>query len=802
MNDNEDLFHEVRKLISLENTRLIYDYVEDLARRHIDRIWRKFASGSERYKGIANGFEEIKESVLTAIKDAIIEDKDKENNANLLRQNPLYSFLTFFFEEGEISNLYEKILKVKIKDETDSKIKKLLKKLLSIAEMVHLYLLVYLQNDGWTEASPYIYEDICTSMCEILGYKNCYIVMLKDSKIKIVQQCSTFINEKTRLFEKKLRESHSELYEKIENASKTLDKTVFFYDDLKLKDEKEKEIKYSIASINIKSARMPLHEYENDYVAGENNDYGIDNYFVLNNWSENEAVSSENEAVKKEAEIINHELAGRVLFLHRTLSDNLARDHHALMNLRDNFDYVERLSEDMGEKDVGFVAMHISDLHIDKAKWIDAKNIKTQDELKAIAKLNDHIKKQIDSYFNDRKQRIIDLLFVTGDIIHGQATAKQMEDNYGVAEGVIFMFAEKLWGKGERLRADWKKRVLIVPGNQDYSSMNESKTAIEDRQTIASGVTKKPGSTMSRFAYFIDFMRRRLDINLDFIDDKLNYIRKYKGMKSTFICLNSCAAINPKRNNKVNLDFEITEKLKEQLHIENAEQQRHTKYLIMHHTPRYVFCDMDYYKDGFGWPESNAYFKKKSISGSTEYQEKEAERIWNENFNLAIPHMLHREKVGIPDKALFGELGDIIKEYNKKIDKEPGIVAKISSNIMSDYMEVIEDKYDFLLRLNLFFDLLKKNKEQNGIEQNEIHVFGGHTHKVNPLQPIDVNSVIKSLKKFIRLSYGKADTKNVIQKFIDKEIKSIAQKLICSEAGKLFNTNGDMDKDAILVYPD
>ena len=72
----------------------------------------------------------------------------------------------------------------------------------------------------------------------------------------------------------------------------------------------------------------------------------------------------------------------------------------------------------------------------------------------------------------------------------------ELEKNYECAAEVIRELAFQIWsrpalrrgGKQTRmLDQDWKKRVLIIPGNHDYASMNELETQHDETHRASAG---------------------------------------------------------------------------------------------------------------------------------------------------------------------------------------------------------------------------------------------------------------------------------------------------------------------------
>lgn len=238
-----------------------------------------------------------------------------------------------------------------------------------------------------------------------------------------------------------------------------------------------------------------------------------------------------------------------LLFMRQRFQSFLERDLYALHHFKLSRDDVHPLTS-KGTK-TQLCILHLSDLHISKGneKSIQSLITSQKDELKANSP---------------------DLLVVTGDVVQGTGSAIDLEENYKSASHILHEIAKLLWtykdpsNGQESLRGDWRKRIIIIPGNHDYSSMNELVASSTLRATTLGTPTQRNGTPMSKYAYYIQFLQDFLDIDSrQSIQNNLNAVIEYPsdGFRLRFIALNSVAEVGPLRNNKVQLDKDFIRSL-------------------------------------------------------------------------------------------------------------------------------------------------------------------------------------------------------------------------------------------------
>ena len=400
----------------------------------------------------------------------------------------------------------------------------------------------------------YSYNKIATDIVRLFKYNFCYLVysdnigerILDTSDYKDIIELNT--NDVSRDIYKQVNKHKK----KRAQNSLTIDDTIFT-DTIPLNkvftNENSQEC-YDCASICID---LPRNEYENELKSI---------YIIL--LKKQNSLNSKTIDIGKET-IIS---AAFPLSFKYKLQALFKRDISALLSLNYNnsYDDIEKIS-----KGDGLEILHITDLHI------------TTDNFEEIKSL---IYKK--TFTNTYDENVFDLLIITGDVAQGNCSASELENNYDCAVRIITLIANKIWSNNGNIRSDWRKRILITTGNHDYAFMNEL-YAIESNRKLKYGqVAEKEGSTMVKFAYFINFIRKIQDISIgEYIDNDLNEIREYKQLDLSICSLNSCGSANPLRTNKVKLDFSRLSK--------NIDDSSKRNYICaVHHVPEY---NIDYFID-------------------------------------------------------------------------------------------------------------------------------------------------------------------------------------------------------------
>ena len=264
------------------------------------------------------------------------------------------------------------------------------------------------------------------------------------------------------------------------------------------------------------------------------------------------------------------------LFLRGRLIKVLSHDLFQLLSDRNEYRGIRRKSA----KDGPLRILHLSDLHIEEGNYGDILECVQQLEL----------------------QDAFDFMVITGDVAQGRCSAGELETNYLYAAQVIRALAFQIWAVPRRedelvLEQDWKKRLIIIPGNHDYASMNELETQHDEthRASISGRPAAMEGSAMAKFTYYINFLRQLLDIDTGaLIDNGMNELRSYDEMKVSFSALNTSIMANPIRNNKVHLDAKFIKRVTAKL--TSGDYAQNQVVCLSHHGPDY---DIDYVSDQY-----------------------------------------------------------------------------------------------------------------------------------------------------------------------------------------------------------
>lgn len=273
------------------------------------------------------------------------------------------------------------------------------------------------------------------------------------------------------------------------------------------------------------------------------------------------------------------------LFLRGLLINTLDQDFRHLMNIHQEYRGITRKSKKAGRVRI----LHLSDLHVSKENCKEM--IRCIQALEQMEETN-----QSDGF---------DFIAITGDVAQGRCAAGDLEENYRCAAQVIRELAFQIWshpaekrGESEKvLDQDWKKRVLIIPGNHDYASMNELETQHDETHRASAGgrPAAKEGSPMAKFTYYINFLRQLLDVDIGpLIDNGLNEFRRYDDLQVSFLLLNTSIMANPLRNNKVHLDEDFVEHV--DFKLQQSIQAGNKIVCLCHHGPRY---HIDYLSDQY-----------------------------------------------------------------------------------------------------------------------------------------------------------------------------------------------------------
>lgn len=431
-----------------------------------------------------------------------------------------------------------------------------------------------------------------------------------------------------------------------------------------------------------------------------------------------------------------------MLFLRQHIFEQVQEKMHILLMAQRSFQYICPLSQD-----AKMHFLHLTDLHLTKEK----------------EGMLDELPEEI---LKDSSNMPIDLIFVTGDVIQGQRSAGNLEDNYEAAKRFLQRLAYKVWATTYGyVRADWRKRIVIVPGNHDYAAMNELE-AVAARNTnrvTGSGIPAlHEGGPMTKFTYYIDFMRQLLDLDIgELIDNDLNEYRCYSQLDIGVLAINTVSKTEPLRNNKVGINDDKVEVLQQSM------EQTSRLFVLGHHIPCY---SINYPADRYYMPECGIQYEDQekwistfcTIMTELHSDAEKCQKAQQELANLIRDIEKFAEELpGNKKEYINGQFyQDIVRIQNelKRKNCYSDQVAELANDLYTDTK--MSDLDNRRLK-NSYNKLLKRCEEKCG--RNVDYFFAGHTHKLKEYQDITEN--FQQQMKIPGVEGGKACESDTYKKF-------------------------------------
>ena len=531
------------------NTATIYDVIWAFYVENNSVIY----SGIERW---AKTVENVPEKEWPGEVGVQLENVEKDR-----RNNALFSMLNFMEQATDYAN--PKKGKQSVLEQ------QIIAMLTLFVKLDNLEKRVKADNTLDNDKLPYELEEVCNAMNEIMDCVESWIVYRQGNQTKQLAASSIAIDAFDTAWKM------SEILELIRAKSKTADEKEYSWWDGDVycvkKGDSQIHVRVRLEIPRDQAREKPIEIFllfrdcdiqldksdqdKNKSDKGENNKY-IELFYRLRN----------------------------ILFLRSTLVTVLQRKLFTLMHCYDEYDYISRLDDSDR-------IMHISDLHATK-------------------KMEENIKFYLQSNMpgkNDDNPLKANLLVITGDVAQGAPNASAFWANYRAAEQIIkeiakWCFCSDRAGK-QVVKHDWRKRIVIIPGNHDYVSTSDLSTTINANRSTGTSqvIDTENGSTMSKFGYYIDFIRELLDINInDLIENGLTEVRNYTNLKTRIISLNSCAKANALKTNKVGVNPIFIDRLESALNqdAERGETELNT-IILVHHGPN---CKIDYVHDTYQHP--------------------------------------------------------------------------------------------------------------------------------------------------------------------------------------------------------
>jgi predicted MPP superfamily phosphohydrolase len=443
---------------------------------------------------------------------------------------------------------------------------------------------------------PRLFTKICECIRDIAKLEECYLVLdrREDGNADILAASPILESRMEEMLSERdifgfLKKENGGTNDTIEDSTKEdstsseIDGIHFFEPSLNKKGDKYRQIlTLEVLDLDIKP------ENQEDAEGKEMFNEGIIRILLVRGIKAENIEDAKADAAKYKANISTYMRIRNVLFLRASLANLIEYCKYALIDLKRRYDYIRKIEEKQGDVRV----LHLSDLHIDTENYEGIMGLLEKDN-KAFCDANGE---------NNRA----DLVLITGDIINGRGSAAEVAQNYEYAgkivkriAQIVFRYTEKdRNGKGwEYLPPDWQKRIVIVTGNHDYASMNELQTHTGGRMTTVGEPASGEGGTMAKFAYFTDFLRQTLHVDIgELIENDMNFYRRYRSLGANGInvlALNSSSLANPLQNNKVGLGGIANDRFKK-----NTSDGNEYTLIGIHHTPMFVAdYNMDHYYD-------------------------------------------------------------------------------------------------------------------------------------------------------------------------------------------------------------
>ncbi len=508
------------RYIYLENIRMIYSGMCDLRRQISDSAWQKLGSYRPADNFRAHMLE-LSGEVNKCLSSCYSNLDFMARKEDILYQNPLSNFCIFWHESNK---------KPPIEVEHAEGENRSAATINPIAYMLQYFKLLNELNNQSGSASrlddlPYQYEELCRTICGFTGAKMCYMVYYAEGNVpEIFAQSGYYVPYmKAKLILNP--EKMDQVMENIYRASNWFDQ-----------EEKNVHILPGITQLEyeehgILALKIPL--------LGDCTESKCF-YIVL---QRDEPYKSEELKLTICTEALRH--ARDILFMRETLQETLSRHYTILINFRFDCSYIRPMVAPLPNRAPSPEVLHISDIHVAKEMSEYPGNV--------IERVTNRIGEKLAA------GEKIDLLTITGDIADGkEGDGIHLSNNYRSAEALLDAIVVKLWAdETQYISHDWRRRVIITTGNHDYASMNQFKAVLKQRVLSVGTPVDGDGGTMSKFAYFIDFLIRYLDPPVDeLLRNDLNEIRDYHELNLKVLCLNCSSKATPRRTNKVGPDYE------------------------------------------------------------------------------------------------------------------------------------------------------------------------------------------------------------------------------------------------------
>ena len=692
-------------VIFLENTQTIFNGIE--------RLYELFL----HKKGERNTFQEIVDWQWSAC----YPNDRLNNNIDLRYQNPLHLFFEFLRSDPYLQ-------KSTGKDELCRK---------DAAQMLALYHAVgSLAKDTPKEFLPERFEVLCNRMRDIMHCDVCYLLYSQRDQTELLSNSS---------FPVTMVSPNLDHPKPSERVSEQLGRSTF--DNLRLYIQRAR--KKGSGSKGVSTQDWPLAdtvfvpEPSDLYADSEASESQCNLVAIVLDFPRSSAANQPHEWIYMvfqfpkcvpDTESLLRSVRN-LLFIRKKILDHCIEHMYLLLIAQRTYQYILRLNTSDNPDNSQLRILHLTDLHLQPSNFKDAmtfaKNIYSIEKQDTFGHIKPILKSP--SQTGSEKTPLVDLLLITGDVVQANYSAGLLELNYHLAEKFIRALAANLWKSEDGfVRADWQKRIIIIPGNHDYASMNELQAASMPgaKRAIGSGYpARNEGGPMVKFAYYINFMSRlfRSDVNT-LIQNQLNEMRCYRQLGLSILALNTISEVGPLRTNKVLMSPQI---IKELIHTTDLKKQ--FPLLLCHHTPNYsvnylmdrywVSCDVPFLEQESWITEFlDCLSEILALSRSTDPATLKAGMapIYNRLCKIRDA-IVTRTKFTLLHPEQHDLLWDIVRTL-EVIDRPPYFSEQIASLCRS----VIAD--DEMAKRDM--NLLRENYKELLCDMPYHLVLGGHTHEL------------------------------------------------------------------------
>lgn len=562
-------YHKVASYLFLENTRMMYTGMQELEKRvsantlnAVDEY--RPCDDFENYMGLLN------ENVETCLQQAYSNMDHIAKNEDLLYQNVLANFCRFYQNSTHLPPVTETL------EDAPREINRL------------TYIFQYFRRlrklapDGPrslpNDDLPYLYEELCRTICGFSGFQMVYIVHHEEGNLpEIFAQSGYHVNL--------MRQG---VILNPAKAGELISRSQFISDNLE--GENGRNWIPGVSSLS-----RDGYDYLLIHIPAYKHQSKREGFFLIL-----QATQTLELLKPRETDLFPPalQIARNILFMREKLRTALLHDCTILISYRFDCSYVRQLGIQQSEHPV---IMHISDLHI------------KEDMSSRLSDIQRKLNGVLDGR-GDRNTVKVDLLAISGDLVDCRdANAGRMEQNYGYAQAFLDGIVQTLWQDSMGyLPHDWKRRIIITTGNHDYASMNQYQAVLKLRSLSSAMPAEGDSGTMAKFSYYIDFLIRYLDVPIhEMLEDDLNYVRYYKKMKMKVLALNCSSLAAPRRTNKMGVNRKKVEEILEREHWGQEKDENGKKIfhlVVAHYSPDY---ELSYFIDnyqpivGWKWDDAN-----------------------------------------------------------------------------------------------------------------------------------------------------------------------------------------------------